>query len=150
MKKVKAIGLFFFFAFVLFQPAANAEFHHVEGCTVCHDYTLFGDPDANLRGVHDVIRMLRKRFGETPILLGGIYATLAEAHAGKHSGADMVLHWELYDQPYNYSTGQVETSYGLINHNNSSIIQSAWSDQITLQDKRTQRLHFFRLPLRGK
>jgi hypothetical protein len=44
-----------------------------------------------------------------------------------YSGADMVMHWELYDRP-------PEDSYGLIDHNNSTIVRNYLTGEITLQD----------------
>jgi len=41
-------------------------------------------------GVHLAIRLLRRRFGKTPIILGGIYATLCYEHASLTAGADVV------------------------------------------------------------
>jgi radical SAM superfamily enzyme YgiQ (UPF0313 family) len=42
-------------------------------------------------GVFEVIKILRKEFPATKIILGGIYATLCETHARTHSGADIVM-----------------------------------------------------------
>ena len=42
-------------------------------------------------GVAAAIRLARERFPETPVILGGIYATLCPEHAQKHSGADRVV-----------------------------------------------------------
>ncbi len=42
-------------------------------------------------GVFQAIRILRDAFPGTRIVLGGIYATLCEAHAAKFSGADRVI-----------------------------------------------------------
>jgi len=42
-------------------------------------------------GVAAAIRLARQRFPETPVILGGIYATLCPGHARRHSGADLVL-----------------------------------------------------------
>jgi radical SAM superfamily enzyme YgiQ (UPF0313 family) len=42
-------------------------------------------------GVFEAIRILKSNFPKTEIVLGGIYATLCEMHAGEHSGADRVL-----------------------------------------------------------
>ncbi|MCZ7356004.1 MAG: hypothetical protein O8C66_08475 [Candidatus Methanoperedens sp.] len=58
-----------------------------------------------------------------------------------NSGADMIMHWELYDQPYD-STGKLDTSYGLLNYNGSSIsIGYPPSREITIEDK------FFPMPV---
>lgn len=42
-------------------------------------------------GVQTTIAILRQLFGDTPILLGGIYATLCTDHARQFSGADLVI-----------------------------------------------------------
>jgi radical SAM superfamily enzyme YgiQ (UPF0313 family) len=42
-------------------------------------------------GVQMMIATLRRLFGNTPILLGGIYATLCTDHARRFSGADAVI-----------------------------------------------------------
>jgi hypothetical protein len=45
-------------------------------------------------GVQTTSATLRRVFGDTPILLGGIYATLCTDHARKSSGADLVISGE--------------------------------------------------------
>jgi radical SAM superfamily enzyme YgiQ (UPF0313 family) len=42
-------------------------------------------------GVQLAVELVRKKFGGVPVVLGGIYATLAEDHARRHSGADVVV-----------------------------------------------------------
>ncbi len=42
-------------------------------------------------GVFEAIRLLKKRFPGTPVMLGGIYATLCNDHASRSSGADIVF-----------------------------------------------------------
>ncbi len=42
-------------------------------------------------GVAETARELRRAYGDVPILLGGIYATLCPDHARRHIGADRVL-----------------------------------------------------------
>jgi radical SAM superfamily enzyme YgiQ (UPF0313 family) len=42
-------------------------------------------------GVQAVIRLARVHFPDTPVILGGIYATLCPEHARRHSGADLVI-----------------------------------------------------------
>jgi radical SAM superfamily enzyme YgiQ (UPF0313 family) len=42
-------------------------------------------------GVAAAIRLAREAFPETPVLLGGVYATLCPDHARGHSGADLVI-----------------------------------------------------------
>lgn len=42
-------------------------------------------------GVAEIIDLLKKVFPDVPVVLGGIYATLCEAHARKYSGADQVI-----------------------------------------------------------
>jgi hypothetical protein len=41
-------------------------------------------------GVRSAIKLLKECFEDTPILLGGIYATLCHSHACAHSGANIV------------------------------------------------------------
>ncbi|MGB6064736.1 MAG: radical SAM protein [Desulfomonilaceae bacterium] len=42
-------------------------------------------------GVQETIQLLRSVFPETPILLGGIYASLMPEHAGENCGADEIV-----------------------------------------------------------
>jgi hypothetical protein len=42
-------------------------------------------------GVNAAIRLARERFPDTPVILGGIYASLCPEHARRHSGADYVV-----------------------------------------------------------
>ena len=42
-------------------------------------------------GVQAAIRLAREYFPGTPVILGGIYATLCPEHARQHSGADVVV-----------------------------------------------------------
>ncbi|MBU1075864.1 MAG: radical SAM protein [Spirochaetes bacterium] len=42
-------------------------------------------------GVFDMIRLVKEVFTDTPVFLGGIYATLLTDHAEKYSGADHVI-----------------------------------------------------------
>lgn len=42
-------------------------------------------------GVQLVGELIRQRFGQVPIILGGIYATLIPEHARRYSGADFVI-----------------------------------------------------------
>ena len=42
-------------------------------------------------GVAAAIRLAREQFPDTPVLLGGVYATLCPGHARQHSGADLVI-----------------------------------------------------------
>jgi len=42
-------------------------------------------------GLIDTVKILRKHFGKTPIILGGIYATLCEDHAKRNIDADYVI-----------------------------------------------------------
>ena len=42
-------------------------------------------------GVAETIALLKKKFPGVPVVLGGIYASLCEAHARKYSGADQVI-----------------------------------------------------------
>ncbi len=42
-------------------------------------------------GVADTIRILRRNFPKTPLIIGGIYASLCKEHAEIHMGADQVV-----------------------------------------------------------
>lgn len=42
-------------------------------------------------GVAAAIRLAREQFPQTPVLLGGVYATLCPDHARRHSGADLII-----------------------------------------------------------
>jgi len=42
-------------------------------------------------GVQLAVEQIRKRFGQVPVILGGIYATLAPGHARRFSGADIIV-----------------------------------------------------------
>lgn len=43
------------------------------------------------KGVSRTIKVLRKRYPDTPFILGGVYASLMPEHARTHSGADAVI-----------------------------------------------------------
>jgi len=45
-------------------------------------------------GVFEAIKKVKEKFPSTPVILGGIYATLCYEHAKKHSGADYVVRGE--------------------------------------------------------
>ena len=49
-----------------------------------------------------------------------------------HAGADMVVHWELYDQP---TTAKNGTSYGLISHHGSTLTIPPGMRKAELKDK---------------
>jgi hypothetical protein len=42
-------------------------------------------------GVFEAIRIVKDMFGDVPVILGGVYATLCPAHAKAHSGADLII-----------------------------------------------------------
>jgi hypothetical protein len=42
-------------------------------------------------GVFEVIGEVKRVFPQTPVILGGIYATVCQEHAVQHSGADHVV-----------------------------------------------------------
>jgi len=42
-------------------------------------------------GIFETIKIIRRQFPKTKIILGGIYATICENHAKKYSGADIVF-----------------------------------------------------------
>ncbi len=42
-------------------------------------------------GVQEAVGLVRERFGQVPVALGGAYATLMPDHARRHSGADVVV-----------------------------------------------------------
>jgi radical SAM superfamily enzyme YgiQ (UPF0313 family) len=50
------------------------------GCTMTYWYP----------GVQLAIELIRKKFGNVPVILGGVYATLVTDHARRFSGADIV------------------------------------------------------------
>ncbi|MCK4875578.1 MAG: hypothetical protein KAS26_07005 [Sulfurimonas sp.] len=65
MKKLHTIILVFFLNFIFIQTASSEEqFHHVENCGVCHDWTTFGVPGANLVGIRNVIQTPNSGFKE--------------------------------------------------------------------------------------
>ena len=51
------------------------------GCTMTYWYP----------GVQLAIELIKKKFGNVPVILGGVYATLAADHARRFSGADRVV-----------------------------------------------------------
>ena len=42
-------------------------------------------------GIQEVIRIIKENFSDTPVVLGGIYATLCQNHGTASSGADRVV-----------------------------------------------------------
>jgi len=56
-------------------------------------------------GVHLAIRLLRERFDKTPILLGGIYATICHKHACSTSNADIIWKGSYVDKEYFCKSG---------------------------------------------
>ncbi|MFO7980810.1 MAG: radical SAM protein [Candidatus Aminicenantes bacterium] len=42
-------------------------------------------------GVQHVVELVKKKFGNAPIVLGGVYPTLLPEHAQKESGADIII-----------------------------------------------------------
>ena len=42
-------------------------------------------------GVKETIRIIKEAYSETPLILGGVYASLCNEHAVLHSGADLVV-----------------------------------------------------------
>ncbi len=42
-------------------------------------------------GVQEAVGLVRERFGQVPVVLGGAYPTLVPDHARRHSGADVVV-----------------------------------------------------------
>lgn len=42
-------------------------------------------------GVQETISIIKETFPDTPVILGGVYASLCEDHANINSGADMVV-----------------------------------------------------------
>jgi len=45
------------------------------------------------QGVSETIKYIKQVFADTPVVLGGVYATLCYEHALKNSGADYVIKW---------------------------------------------------------
>ncbi|MCX5692724.1 MAG: B12-binding domain-containing radical SAM protein [Candidatus Omnitrophica bacterium] len=56
-------------------------------------------------GVHLAIKLLKERFNKTPVMLGGIYATICHKHARLTSGADVVWKGRYLDREYFYWDG---------------------------------------------
>lgn len=52
-------------------------------------------------GVQKVIELVKTISPQTPVILGGIYATLYHGHAGEHSGADFVYSGHIDKTPCN-------------------------------------------------
>src|SRR5664279_3725267 len=48
-------------------------------------------------GIQEAIGIIREEFGDIPVILGGIYATLYHKHASDHSGADFIYHGPVND-----------------------------------------------------
>lgn len=55
-------------------------------------------------GVRETIRYLRDYFPDSPLILGGIYATLMPMHAKEHSGANCVISGEFESQIVSFLT----------------------------------------------
>jgi radical SAM superfamily enzyme YgiQ (UPF0313 family) len=56
-------------------------------------------------GVHLAIRLLKERFNKTPVILGGIYATICNKHACAASNADIVWKGSFLDRECFYEEG---------------------------------------------
>ncbi|MEO0102591.1 MAG: B12-binding domain-containing radical SAM protein [candidate division WOR-3 bacterium] len=56
-------------------------------------------------GAFDAIAILRRYFPKTPIILGGIYATICREHAKRFSGADLVISGPFETELYQYLPG---------------------------------------------
>lgn len=56
-------------------------------------------------GAHLAIRLLKERFNKTPIMLGGIYATICHKHALLTSNADIVWKGDYLDKDYFCQSG---------------------------------------------
>lgn len=69
-------------------------------------------------GVREAIRLVRERFGDIKIVLGGIYSGLCRGHALKYSGADeiwngkRVTDYPLWDMMDSTAAIAVQTSFG--------------------------------------
>ncbi|MCM8799461.1 MAG: radical SAM protein [Candidatus Omnitrophica bacterium] len=50
------------------------------------------------KGVFEVINILKNKFKDTPLILGGIYATLCFEHAQRFSGADFIFKENIIDE----------------------------------------------------
>jgi len=48
-------------------------------------------------GIQEAIGIIREEFGDIPVILGGIYATLYHKHASDHSGADFIYRGQVND-----------------------------------------------------
>ena len=68
------------------------EFHSkLNSLTVPDVVFIAGGLTYRYPGVFYVIGEIKKRFGNVPVVLGGIYPTLCGGHAKEHSGADIVV-----------------------------------------------------------
>ncbi|MDP2921835.1 MAG: B12-binding domain-containing radical SAM protein [Candidatus Omnitrophota bacterium] len=56
-------------------------------------------------GVHLAIKLLKERFNKTPVILGGIYATICHKHARLTSSADTVWKGNFLDRACFYQNG---------------------------------------------
>lgn len=69
-------------------------------------------------GVHKVIEILREFYGNVPIILGGIYATLWQKHAEENSGADFI-----YAGPIGEAISATFVKFGLRLKNSKSVVK---------------------------
>lgn len=70
------------------------EIHHVDQILVTSGMTYW------YPGVQAVIKLLRENFKNTPVLLGGTYATLCHEHACANSGANIVWRGDYVRKSY--------------------------------------------------
>ena len=95
-----------FYRQIIERPAQLGDIHRRFGRygisidAFMHDLSCMKRPDAVLvtslmtywyPGVIEAISCIRKVYGDVPVILGGVYATLCTEHARRFSGADQVI-----------------------------------------------------------
>jgi radical SAM superfamily enzyme YgiQ (UPF0313 family) len=88
-------------------------------------------------GVQTAVELIREKFGPVPIILGGTYPSLVPWHAGRFSGADIVMegHWEnqlraiLIDIMGNWPASSLESGWDLFS---STADYSLLSNKVSL------------------
>ncbi len=69
-------------------------------------------------GVVETIRIIKQLHPGTPVVLGGLYATLCFEHANKHSGADLVIKGHLDEIKLKYIFNKLNIKQDIVNVDN--------------------------------